>query len=186
MKIWSTRRALKSILLVMAGLATVISAGCVQSEQQLFSNTKPLMGESFEAHFFENFIDGKASVAHSAYYRWVENRYVIIRGSTDHVSSFTSVSLDNDSFVVEGTIRAKPEFNYWVARKVVDGVFLIVPVNEADADEATRAAACTGKKAEGFCFVGKQEDLIKLAKATASKALVNPTLGVLILRRDGA
>lgn len=186
MKIWSARRVLKSSLLAMAGFAAVVSAGCVQSEKQLITDAKPLMGESFEAHFFENFVDGKASVAHTAYYRWVDNHYVIIRGSTDHVSSFSSISIDNDSYVVEGSIKANTEFNYWVARKVVDGVFLIVPVDEADSDDATRIAACTGKKVAGFCFVEKQQELVKLAKATASKALVNPTLGVLVLRRDGA
>jgi hypothetical protein len=47
----------------MAGFAAVVSAGCVQSERQLITDAKPLMGESFEAHFFENFVDGKASVA---------------------------------------------------------------------------------------------------------------------------
>jgi hypothetical protein len=163
----------------------LILAGCVQSEQPLLSDAKPLMGESFEAHFFENFVDGKASVVHTAYYRWTDRRYMLVRGSNERVTSFTGVALDDENFVVEGAVKENTAFNYWVARKMVDGVFLIVPVNETDSDDATRAAACTGKQAEGYCFVEKREELVKLAKATASKTLRDPTLGVIVLRREG-
>lgn len=180
------RKLLRSAPVVMGVLLAVFSVGCVQSDKPLLSDAKPSMGQSFEAHFFENFVDGKASVVHTAYYRWIDQHYVLVRGSNNRVVSFTSIALDDENYVVEGAVKETAELNYWVARKMVDGVFLIVSVNEADADEVTRAAACTGRKAEGFCFVEKQAELIKLAKATASKAMRNPTLGVLVLRRDGA
>jgi hypothetical protein len=186
MQIRPMRHALTSSFVAMTVLVAVFTAGCVRSEKRLLTGARASMGESFEAHFFENFVDGKASIMHTAYYRWTDGQYVLVRGSNHRVLSFTSIALDNENYAVEGTVKENTEYNYWVARKVVDGVFLIVPVNEADADDATRAAACTGKQVDGFCFVENQQDLIKLAKATASKALRDPTLGVLVLRRDGA
>jgi hypothetical protein len=175
----------KRLVAIAAGLLAIISSGCVQSERPLLSTAEPLLGPSIEAHFFENFVDGKASVVHTAYYRWADGRYFLIRGSNERVLSFTGVALDNENFVIEGAVKEDASFNYWVARKMVDGVYLIVPVNESDADDATRATACTGKQVNGYCFVEKREELVKLAKATASKTLRDPTLGVIVLRREG-
>jgi hypothetical protein len=179
-------RPFRALLALAAGVLAVFAAGCVQSEKSLISDAKPLMGAAFEAHFYENFIDGKASVTHSAFYRWNEDRYLIVRGSDDRVANFKGFALGGDDFVVEGAVRNASVLNYWVARKVVDGVFLIVPVNEADSSAATRAAACTGQGADGNCFVEKREQLVELAKGTASKALRNPTVGVLVLRQEGS
>jgi hypothetical protein len=175
----------RSLLALTAVVLAVFTAGCVQSKKTLISDAKPLMGASFEAHFFENFIEGKASVTHTAFYRWKDDRYVIVRGSDDRVAHFKGFALGGDDFVVEGAVKNASVLNYWVARKVVDGVFLIVPVNEADSDAATRTAACTGKGTDGNCFVEKRDELVELAKATAAKALRNPTLGVLVLRQEG-
>ena len=173
-------------LKLLAGAALAFGlAGCVQSEHPLLANAKPLVGEVFEAHFYENFVDGKASKEHTAVYRWKSDQYVRVRGPEQDVASFVGTPLDGADFIVEGTDESKTVFSYWIARKVVDGVYLIVPLDENDADDATRAAACTGKKLTGVCFVERKDQLEKIAHATASKPLHNPTLGVLILRREG-
>lgn len=174
----------RALFPVLAG-AMLLLAGCVQSDNPLLTGAKPLMGEIFEAHFYENFVDGKASNVHTAVYRWTDDHYKLVRGGNTRVTSFAGIALDTDTFLVEGVSKESNGFNYWIARKIVDGVFLIAPVDENDADEPTRAAACTGKAVSGFCFVEKKDELIRLAKATAAKTLRNPTLGVLVLRREG-
>ncbi len=175
----------KGTLLAFASVAALFLSGCVQSEKPLVADAKPLMGDKFEVHFYEDFVDGKANALHTASYQWTGKNYVLVRGSNDRVKSFVGVVLDQDNFLVEGVYKGSSQFSYWIARKMVDGAYLIVPVDEDDADDAMRSAACSGKKVEGQCFVETEENIIKLAKATASKTLRHPTLGVLILRRDG-
>ncbi|MFN0217838.1 MAG: hypothetical protein ACKVP4_03370 [Hyphomicrobium sp.] len=180
----SVNAALKKCLIVVFGFVALFAGGCVQSETPLLANAKPLMGANFEVHFYEDFVDGKASALHTASYRWTDKRYVLVSGN-QRISNFVGVALDKENFLVEGVRQGNPGYSFWIAQKIVDGVYLIAAVDEEAADDATRTAACSGKKVEGACYVESEEQLMKLARATAAKALRDPTLGVLVLRREG-
>ena len=180
----SAYTALKRPLLIISGVVALFAGGCVQSEKPLLADAKPLMGASFEVHFYEDFVDGKASAVHMASYRWTDKHYVLISGN-ERISSFVGVALDNENFLVEGVRQGNPGYSFWIAHKIVDGVYLIAAVDEAAAGDATKKKVCTGKKVEGSCYVETEEQLMTIAKANASKPLRDPTLGVLVLRREG-
>ncbi len=169
---------------IAAGLALALS-GCIQSPVSLITDAKPLAGELFEAHFYQNFVEGKAEDVHKAVYHWKNGRYMRVGGPANGVRSFAAIPLNGTDFVIEGKGDSEGNYAYWMARKIVDGVFLIVPINEDDADEITRANACTPSSLSGFCVVKGKEELMSVAKAVASKPMRNPTLGVLILRKEG-
>ena len=52
--------------------------------------------------------------------------------------------------------------------RLVDGVYLVTPVDEDDADPATRAANCRGG-GKLSCHVETQAQLFALARASAAK-----------------
>lgn len=168
---------------ITAGLALALS-GCIQSPVSLITDAKPLVGEVFEAHFYQNFVEGKAESVHKAVYHWKDGRYMRVGGPANGVQSFVATPLDGADFVIEGRGESDGNYAYWMARKIVDGVYLIVPINEDDADEITRTKSCSQSALTGFCVVKGREELMTFAKAVASKPMHNPTLGVLILRKD--
>ena len=69
----------------------------------------------------------------------------------------------------------------WV-QTLATGVYLIFPLNETDADQATRGAACGTDQPEGICRVRNFDQLVTLARATAAKPIREAALGVVLTR----
>jgi hypothetical protein len=59
---------------------------------------------------------------------------------------------------------------YAVMRKLTEGVYLVTVIDEADADEQTRAAHCgKGEKNDRSCRITTREQLFAFARATAAR-----------------
>jgi hypothetical protein len=65
-----------------------------------------------------------------------------------------------------------------VAHTLVPGVYQVVPIDENDADDATRAANCA-RRSGSSCRVETREQLFALARATAAHRSDN---GGLVIR----
>jgi hypothetical protein len=57
---------------------------------------------------------------------------------------------------------------YAIARKLAEGTYLVVAIDEADADDATRGRLC-GTKAGSACRVTTRDAVLTFARATAAK-----------------
>ncbi len=122
------------------GLAAAVTAAlalsaCVESQVPLLTNAQPLLGQQFEVHLYENFVDGKAGDFHTAAYQCKENNYVRGSGLARDAKRFVAQALAVNDFLLQPT-DSKNLFNYWIGRKLSVGVYLIIPLDEADADDA--------------------------------------------------
>lgn len=168
--------------LVAAFITTLALSACVESQLPLVTDTQPLIGQQFEAHFYENFVDGKANDFHVSVYRWKDGQYVRASGPAREEIRFVAQPLTGNDYLIQSTNESGKRFFYWIGRKLADGVYLIFPVNETDTDDATRNAMCGKDQPEGFCRIGTYDQLVTLAHATATKPVRKAALGVLLTK----
>jgi hypothetical protein len=175
--------ALHKITLAAAAAAAALSlSACVESQKPLLTDAKPTLGQQFEIHLYETFVDGKASNFHSTSYSWKDGKYVRASELAQDVARFVSQPLEQNDVLIEGIGENESLFNYWIGRKLVDGVYLIFPVSEDDSDAATRDAACAKDQPKGVCLIGTYDQLVTLARATAAKPVHAPSLGVVLAK----
>jgi len=174
----------RKLLMTFAAAVTTTWAlsGCVESQMPLMTDAKPLLGQQFEVHLYEGFADGKATDFHTSVYHWKDGQYVRGSGMARDAKRFTAQSLAANDFLIQSSDDDAKVFYYWIGRKLAAGVYLIFPLNEADADEATRNAACGANQPEGICRVRNYDQLVTLARATAAKPMREAALGVVLTR----
>jgi len=170
--------------------ATLILSGCVESEKALLTDAKPLLGQQFEVHLYESFVDKKANSFHSSVYHWKDGQYVRESGLARDVRRFVAQPLSSNDFLIQATGDTEKQisggndnlFEYWIGRRVIEGVYLIFALNEADVDDATRSAVCGKEKPEGICHIQSYDQLVILARATAAKPVRESALGVVLAK----
>ena len=174
----------RRILMAFAAAVTAALAlsACVKSQMPLMTDAKPLLGQQFEVHLYESFVDGKATDFHTSVYHWKDGQYVRGSGMARDAKRFVAQPLAANDFLIQSSDEDAKVFYYWIGRKLASGVYLIFPLNESDADEATRGAACGTNQPEGICRVRTFDQLVTLARATAAKPIREAALGVVLTR----
>ena len=174
----------RKILMTFAAAVTTTLAlsGCVESQMPLMTDTKPLLGQQFEVHLYESFVEGKATDFHTAVYHWTDGQYVRGSGMAKDAKRFAAQPLAANDFLIQSTDDDAKVFYYWIGRKLAAGVYLIFPLNEADADAATRNTACGANQPEGICWVKNYDQLVTLARATAAQPMRQAALGVVLTK----
>lgn len=156
--------------------------GCISSTSPILSDPQPVLGERGMIHTFTL----RAGAAHEpgqVAFRWSGSRYVLTGGSTGF-SDFMAHAYEGRDFIVQGTTRRAPHrVEYGLARKLADGVYLLLPINEDDVDAATREKFCT-KTQDAACRIATPEQLFVFARATADKTPEDGGLAVVIPRGD--
>ena len=171
--------------LAAAAIAAISLSACVESRTPLVTNVQPVLGQQFEVHLYEDFVDNKASGVHVAVYRWEDGQYVRISGLVRDARRFVAQPLAGNDFLIQSSDDSRSTYLYWIGRKLAPGVYLVFGVDEADADEATRKAICGTDRPEGLCTVSARDELMTLARATAAKPPKKPALGVVMARAMG-
>ena len=174
----------RKLLMTLASAVTaaLVLSGCVESQTPLITDAKPLLGQQFEVHLYEDFVDGKATDFHTANYYWRDGQYVRGSGAARDAKRFVAQALAGNDFLLQSSDdREKPYF-YWIGRKLAVGVYMIFPLDETDAGDATRLAICGRHRPAGFCPIGTYDQLLTLARATAAKPVQKAALGVVLMR----
>jgi hypothetical protein len=167
---------------VIAALAAISLTACVESQAPLIENAQPLLGQQFEVHLYEEFVDNKASAVHAAVYQWKDGQYVRANGLARDARSFVAQPLAGNDFLIQSTDDSRNVFLYWIGRKLSPGVYLVFAIDERDTDEATRSPICGRDHPDGVCTVKTRDQLITLARATAAKPPQTAALGVVLSR----
>lgn len=141
-------------------------AACVYSTAPILSDGQPQFGKEARFQFYGLGADG-ARDAQQARYRWDGGRYVYVDGDYKDTAAFTIHPLAGRDFIVQ-SIDAKPErrVDHALARRLAEGVYLLIAIDQNDADAATRKKYCV--KGTG-CRVETREAAMAFAKATAAK-----------------
>ena len=145
-------------------------AGCIDSAQPLLTDAQSLLGQQLRLQFY-SLHDAAAHEPSMESFRWRGGRYVSIGGTVKdaakEIGDFTLHEFDDADLIVQSRRPGKP-VEYAIARKLADGTYLIVAVDENDADAATRGKYCT-TDARTACRVTTRDAVLAFARATAAK-----------------
>ena len=171
-------------LLAGAAVAGLALTGCISSTAPVLSDAKPVLGERGVIHVFA-LSEGAAHEPGVVSFQWSGSRY-LVRGKPIGFSDFTAYPYEGRDWIVQGTTQRAPQrVEYGLARRLADGVYLLVPINEDDADPPTREKFCT-KTQDASCRIATPEQLFVFARATADKPLEGGGLAVVVPGRNGA
>jgi hypothetical protein len=141
--------------------------GCISSTSPILSDPKPVLGERGVIHTF-TLSEGAAHEPGMVPFQWSGSRYVLT-GKSIGFSEFTAHAYEGRDWIVQGTARQPPrDIEYGLARKLADGVYLLLPINEEDTDAAVRDKFCT-KTQGASCRIATPEQLFVFARASADK-----------------
>jgi hypothetical protein len=163
----SAKAALVPVALLL--FAGCMLAACVQSKTPLLTGTKPMLGEQFQLNLFEDFTDGKAISLKTAVFRWSASRYALVSGDPPSgVKSFVAEPLDADTFLIEAS--DDKVYAYLLGRKLAEGTYRILPVDEKYLDKAEQTRTCVTQNSE-TCTVATRQQLDTFVHASIGKTI---------------
>ena len=175
----TSRFLARTALAAFASAALTLTA-CVESGTPIVKNAKPLLGQQFNVHLYEDFSEGKPKNFHAAAYRWANGEYVRASGLGSDAKRFAAEPLAANDFVIQSTDENGKRFVFWIGRKLHDGTYLVFPLDMADADDATRKSVCGSD--QDVCRISTHEQLVIMARATAAKPPRDPVLSIVLAK----
>jgi hypothetical protein len=158
--------------------AALVLSGCVSSTAPILTDSKPVLGERGVIHVFA-LSEGAAHDPGVVSFQWSGSRY-LLRGKSIGFSDFSAHAYEGRDWILQGTTQRAPiRVEYGLARRLADGVYLLVPINEDDAEEGARQKFCT-RTQDAACRVATPEQLFVLARASADKAVEGGGLAVVV------
>jgi len=158
------------LFICLAGtiICALLLSGCVDSSGPLLSDAQPVFGQQVRLQFY-SLRKGTADEPEQATYKWDRGAYQHVTGGMTDVSSFSVHPLARDIFVVQSAATKPPGiFEYAVARRLVDGVYQVIAIDEADAGRLTRARFCK-RGSDSSCRIKTLNQLYAFARATAER-----------------
>src|SRR5438477_12088548 len=156
----SIRRLLRLLVL----LPPALLCGCISSTAPILGDAKAILGERIDMHIF-NIRDDALHSEGAAVMQWTGSRYVQ-QGGAAHSDDFTVHAFEGRDLIVQTAPRPPRATEYALARRVAPGVYMVVPIDEQAADEATRERFCT-KTEQASCRVTTPEQVFVFARAVA-------------------
>ena len=150
---------------VIVAAASCALAACIQSDGPLLTDSKPLFGDGVRFQMF-SLHGGAAHDPEVIRFRWDGKRYVPADAPSGQAAPFTVHASIGQDLILQAANPGSP-VDYAVARKIAVGTFLLVAVDEDDADARTRATFCT--KDVSPCRVKTTEALAAFVRATVAK-----------------
>jgi hypothetical protein len=155
----------RSPLPFLAPLLTLGLTGCISATGEILGDAKAILGDRIQVHAFASPRDGKRDYS-TGIFEWSGSRYV--RRSGDF-TDFTIHPYEGRDLIIQSrTSRGSTTIDFGLARRIAEGVYLIIPIQEEDADEPTRARFCT-KTQGASCRISTPEQLFVFARATAAR-----------------
>ena len=160
----------------LAAVCTLTLAGCIDSAAPIMTGAEPVLGPQLHLQFY-GLHKGIVDDPEQASYRWDGKQYAHVSGGMADVAAFSLHPLEGGTFIVQSVpVKKTGGIEYAVMRKLTEGVFHVVPVDEDDADAATRAANC--KPAGHSCRIETRDQLFAFARATAAKQKADGGLAI--------
>jgi hypothetical protein len=147
-------------------LACLLTGACVGSTEPVLGDARAILGERGQVHLFDAG-EGSTSNPRVHGFQWNGRRYVV--AGRAEMADFTVHPYEGRDLIVQGrTRRNLRPYSYAVARKLTEGVYAIIPIEEKDSDDAVRNRFCISAPG-GACRIETPEQLFALARATAAK-----------------
>ena len=170
-------------LATVAGAAIALT-GCISSTGPVLSDAKPVLGERGLIHAY-TLSQGTAHDPEVVSFQWSGSRY-LVRGKSIGYSEFTAHPYEGRDWIVQGTTQRAPHrIEYGLARKLADGVYQLVAIDENDAQAPAREKFCT-KTQDASCRIATPEQLFVFARASSDKPMEGGGLAVVVAGDNGA
>jgi hypothetical protein len=167
----------RSWLPFLAPLLALGLTGCISATGWILGDAKAILGDRIQVHAFANPKDGKRDYT-TGIFEWSGSRYV--RRSGDF-TDFTIHPYEGRDLIIQSpTSRGSTTINFGLARRIAEGVYLIIPIQDEDADEPTRTRFCT-KTQVTSCQISTPEQLFVFARAAAAREEDNGGIGVVVV-----
>jgi hypothetical protein len=161
----------------VAALGAMSLSGCIDSAGPILPDAQPVLGERLNLQLY-SLREGYASDPERTRFTWNGKLYAHARGSLRDVRAFSVHPFESGDYIVQSVPARDPDIReYALMRKLAEGVYQVIAIDEADADEATRAANC--KHPGGVaCRIETREQLFGFARATAAKRKTDGGLAI--------
>jgi hypothetical protein len=161
----------------IAGLCALSLSACIDSAGPILSDSQPVLGPRLKLQLY-SLRDGYARDPERTSFVWNGKLYAHAGGGMKDVSAFSVHLFEGGDYIVQSRPARHPEHvEYALMRKLAEGVYQVIAIDEADADEATRAANC--KHPGGVaCRIETREQLFAFAPATAAKRRTDGGLAI--------
>jgi hypothetical protein len=155
----------------------LLLAGCIDSSGPILTDPQPALGQRLNLQLY-SLRDGHAFDPERSRFTWNGKLYAHASGSLDDVRGFTLHAFEGGDYIVQSIPAGHPEhIEYALMRKLAEGVYQVIAIDEADADEPTRAANC--KHPGGVaCRIETREQLFAFARATAARRKTDGGLAI--------
>lgn len=156
------------LIVLAAVLCTLSLSGCVESTGPILPDAQPWFGKDVRLQFY-TLSKGFADEPEQASFKWDGERYIHADGGMSDVAAFTMHRLEGRAYIIQSTAAKRPNiFEYAVAHKLTEGVYQVTPVDEDDADSATRARYCQ-RVDDSHCRITTRRQLFAFARATHTR-----------------
>jgi len=163
---------------LFAFAALGLLGGCIDSAEPILTDSQPLLGASPRLQFF-GLYEGAAHGPTKGEYVWRDGRYVAIGGTAAESGDFTVHPFEGADLIAQSIRGANLASEYAIAHKLADGTYLLVAIDENDADDSLRQKFC-GHEGDADCRVTTREAVLAFARATAAKPHSTGGLAVLL------
>jgi hypothetical protein len=158
--------------------ASLALSGCISSATPILSDAKPVLGERGLIHVY-TLSEGAARDSSVVSFQWNGSRYVL-RGKSVGISDFTLHPYEGRDLVIQSTSQRAPRtIEYGLARRIADATYLIMQINEDDAESSMREKFCT-RTPDASCRIATTEQIFAFARATADKPVEGGGLAVVL------
>jgi len=168
-----------------AALLALSLTGCIDSAKPIMPDSQPVFGTRLKLQLY-GLRKGFAVDPEQVTFTWNGALYAHAGGGLKDVSAFSVHPFEAGDFIIQ-TVPANRTgmTEYAVAHTLADGVYQVIVIDEADADEPTRAAYCgKGEKNDRSCRIETRDQLFAFARATAARRKDDG--GLAIRLRDGS
>jgi hypothetical protein len=151
-----------------AALCGLVLSGCIDSSGPILTDAKPELGPHLNLQLYA-LREGHAFDPERARFTWNGKLYVHSAGGMKDVTGFTVHPFEGGDYIIQSSPVRHPQIaEYALMRKLAEGVYQVLVIDEDDADAATSAADC--KHPDGTaCRIDTREQLYTFARATAAK-----------------
>ena len=168
---------------VIAALCALSLSGCIDSAGPILPDAQPVLGPRLNLQLY-SLRDGYARDPERATFAWNGKLYAPVSGSMRDFRGFLVHPFEGGDYIIQSVPARHPDINeYALMRKLAEGVYQVIAIDEADADEPTRAASCKHPGGTA-CRIETREQLFAFARATAAKRKTDG--GLAIRLPDGA
>ncbi len=157
-------------------------SGCIESNSPILADNEPVFGPRLNLQAF-TLRKGFAHDPTQVTYAWNGNLYAHAAGGMREIGAFSVHRFEAGDYIIQAVpARRASVTEYALLHRLAEGVFQVLPIDDADADEPTRRAYCKqpGKSA---CRIETRDQLFAFARATAAR---EKDTGGLIIRLPNA